>query len=489
MTEFSVQEQYPDYEICIGIEVHVQLNTQSKIFCACPNKVVKAPNTNICPVCSGYPGVLPVLNKEVVCYAVLMGFATNSTIDLDSVFARKHYFYPDLPKNFQITQADKPICHSGYVEITDEQGTAKKINLVRIHIEEDAGKNIHSPSTNESFVDLNRTGTPLLEIVSQPDISSAYEARNYLKTLRNIVLHLEIGTGNMEDGALRADTNISVRKKGAPKLGTKVELKNINSFKFVADAIDYEAVRQIRCLESGEKIHQETRSWDPNSKQTFVMRSKEEAADYRYFHEPDLPTLHLEQSFIDDIKKSMPELPNQRFMRYTNAGLSPYEATILVDDIELAQYFDQAYAILSSKTLVNWLLRDLMGYLKEHKLTIHQCRITPEYFAELIELLDNGHINATVAHDIFTQAAETGKSPKVIVSEQSLTQITDEKELENIVQKILKQHAQQVVDYKNGNTKLFGFLVGQAMKETKGRASPQIINQLLKKLLDSFDKK
>lgn len=482
---------FDTYEACIGIETHVQLNTQSKIFCSCPNRIVKTPNTNICPICTGYPGVLPTVNKEAIHAAIAMGLATRSTIALDSVFARKHYFYPDLPKNFQITQADRPICAEGTVTIFDETGITKDIRLVRIHLEEDAGKNMHGPT--ESFVDLNRTGTPLLEIVSYPDISSAQEARAYLKTLRNIVLHLNIGSGNMDEGALRADTNISVRKKGEKKLGTKVELKNINSFKFVGDAIEYEISRQIEALESGQKIYQETRSWDQHAKQTIVMRSKEEAADYRYFHEPDLPTLHISQELVDQLNNNLPELPAQRLARYQQQGLSTYEATILIDDLALARYFDAAYldtayldtasAKKASKTLVNWVLRDVIGYLNEQKITLEHFKITPEYLAELVELIDNKTINTSVAQEVFEQAAQTGKSPKVLVQEQGLTQIDDTQELERIVAQVLAQHPQQVTAYQSGNQKLFGFLVGQAMKEAKGRANPHVINEILKKLL------
>jgi aspartyl-tRNA(Asn)/glutamyl-tRNA(Gln) amidotransferase subunit B len=298
-----------------------------------------------------------------------------------------------------------------------------------------------------------------------------------------MVLHLGIGTGNMEEGALRADTNISVRKKGEKKLGTKVELKNINSFKFVADAIDYEAARQIACLEHNEKISQETRSWDQQKKQTFIMRSKEEAADYRYFHEPDLPTLTIEQSYIDTLRKNLPELPDQRFNRYLQYGLSPYEATILVDDLLLAHYYDRAYTQSQSKALINWLLRDVIGYINEHKITLDQFKITPVYLAELVSLIDTKVINATVAKEVFEHAAQTGKSPSTIVTEQGLTQITDEKELEQIIMRVIAQHQHQVADYKNGNTKLFGFLVGQTMKETQGKGNPQLISTILKRLL------
>jgi len=480
MTKENILEQYPDYEASIGIEVHVQLNTKSKIFCSCINAITKKPNSNICPICSGYPGTLPVINKEVVNKAILIGLATNSKIAALSTFARKHYFYPDLPKNYQITQDTQPICTEGTVTIYTEDGT-KKIRLTRIHMEEDAGKNIHSTTTNESFVDLNRCGTPLLEIVSYPDIANADEARAYLKMLRNIVLHLGIGSGNMEDGAFRADTNISVRKKGTKKLGTKVELKNINSFKFITDAIGYEIKRQIEELESGNTISQETRLWDTKEKQTVAMRSKEEAADYRYFQEPDLPLLEINQEWIDTIKKNIPALPHQKFERLTKEqGLSAYEAHILIDDIPLTTYFDQAYKIYPSKNLINWLLRNVIAYLKEHKIELADFKVTPEYLAELVKLVDEGTINTKVAQEVFTETAQTGKKPSAIVQAQGLEQIDSKEELEKVVQKIIQEYPEQVAQYKAGNERLFGFFIGQVMKATGGKAHPKITEELLK---------
>ena len=334
---------YPDYVANIGIEVHVQLTTKSKIFCSCANIPGQNANQNICDVCTGQPGSLPVLNKRVVDFAVLAGLATHCTINKRSSFARKHYFYPDLPKNYQITQSDDPICSNGYIPISLEDGTIKKIRLIRIHMEEDAGKSIHAGITNESLIDFNRTGTPLLEIVSHPDISSSYEAREYLKALHSIVTYLEICTGNMEEGAFRADTNISVRKKENEKLGTKIELKNINSFKYISDAIEYEIARQIESLEQGERLRQETRLWDSKEKKTFVMRSKEEAADYRYFHDPDLPILDVNDAWIATMKEQLPELPHEKFERLIKEkNLSAYEAAILIEDRMLADYFQEA---------------------------------------------------------------------------------------------------------------------------------------------------
>lgn len=480
----SILDNYPDYALNIGIEVHVQLNTNSKIFCASSNEQSKEPNRCICNVCAGYPGVLPVLNKKVLDYAILASLATNSTIAPICSFARKHYFYPDLPKGYQTTQGVDPICQNGYIPIRLEDGSIKKIRLIRIHMEEDAGKNIHAQGTNESFVDLNRAGTPLLEIVSYPDIESTYEAKAYLKALHQIVTYLGICSGNMEEGAFRADTNISVRKKDAKELGTRCELKNINSFKFIGDAIEYEIERQIDLIESGGTVSQETRLWDTAQKVSKVMRSKEEAADYRYFSDPDLPLLKIDDTWINRIKQMLPELPYDKFVRFTNdVGISPYEAEILVDNKELADYFEKARTITKSKHLINWILRDLMGYLKEHKLELSDCKLSPTLMAELIELIDKGTINNAAAKEVFEIVAQTGQSPALVVKEKGLEQIGSTDELEAIVKQIVANNPAQVEQYKSGKDKMFGFFVGVAMKETKGKGNPQIIQELLKKYL------
>ncbi len=479
----SILEQYPDYEVVIGIEVHVQLTTKSKIFCLCSNEPSKEPNINICQICSGYPGVLPVLNKQVVDYAIMAGLATNCKITQLSYFDRKHYFYPDLPKGYQITQNEKPICTEGFVTIRLEDGSKKNIRLNRIHMEEDAGKNIHA-TEHESFVDLNRAGTPLLEIVSYPDISSSYEARTYLKTLRAIVQYLHICSGNMEEGAFRADTNISVRKKGASKLGTKVELKNINSFKFIGDAIEYEIERQITALENGEKILQETRLWDTKNRVTITMRSKEELADYRYFEEPDLPLLEINDEWIKRTQEMLPELPGQKFERFvTQKGLSTYEAGILVEDLELANYFEQASKNSSSKNLINWILRDIMGYVKEHKIPLASFKVTPEKLAQLVDLVDSSVINNQGAKQIFEIIAQKDGNPAELVKKLGLEQIGSADELEKIVLEIIEKNPDSVAQYKAGKEKLFGFFVGQAMQKTKGKGNPQILQELLKKHL------
>ncbi|HLJ30887.1 MAG TPA: Asp-tRNA(Asn)/Glu-tRNA(Gln) amidotransferase subunit GatB [Candidatus Babeliales bacterium] len=481
----SVLDKYPDYETTIGMEVHVQLTTKTKIFCSCPNSIAKDPNTNICPICAGYPGAMPMLNKKVVDFAILAGLGTNSIVNQTSTFDRKHYFYPDLPKNFQITQQAEPICTDGYIPIKLEDGSTKKIRLIRIHIEEDAGKNIHSAYSNESFVDLNRAGTPLLEIVSHPDISSTYELRAYLKTLRSIVQYLGICTGNMEEGSFRADTNISVRKKGQTELGTKCELKNINSFKFITDATEHELERQIEILEAGGRVRSETRLWDSKNKTTIMMRSKEETADYRFFQEPDLPIIFIDNTRLEKARSSMPELPLAKFERFTKeCGLHDYEADILIEDIDLANYFDQAHTHSKSSNLINWILRDVMGYIKEQKITLAECKVTPARLAQIVDLVDEGVINNPTGKEVFVFVAQTNQDPMAIIEEKCLKQIGSVDELEAMVKEIIAANPKQTEEYRSGKDKLFGFFVGQMMQKTKGKGNPQLINDLIKKHLN-----
>lgn len=480
----SVLTKYPEYKTDIGIEVHVQLNTKSKIFCPCSNAQTDQPNTHICPICCGHPGVLPLFNKEVLVNAIKAGLATHSKISEVSSFARKHYFYPDLPKNYQITQDKQPICTEGFIMIKKEDGTEKKIRLIRIHIEEDAGKNIHAEYTNESFVDFNRTGTPLLEIVSYPDIENAQEAKAYLKALRAIVQSLGISTGNMEEGSFRADTNVSIRKKNSAELGTRCELKNINSFKFIGDAVEFEIERQIKLLEEGKKVTQQTRLWDTKNKVTQPMRSKEEAADYRYFLDPDLPLLKVDQSMIEEIKNNLPELPAAKEERLQKEySLSPYEVEVLTDDHELVLYFESARTITQSKLLINWVLRDLIGYIKEHKMSISECKVTSEKLATLVNLIDSGKINGQTAKIVFEEIAKNGSDPQTIISEKNLEQVEDSAHLEKIIQDIIATNQTMVAAYRSGKDKLFGFFVGLAMQKTEGKGNPKIITDLLKKHL------
>lgn len=476
-------DDHPLYEATIGIEVHVQLNTKSKIFCSCQNEITEQPNSNICEVCVGYPGSLPVLNKKVIESAILAGLATHCSITPISFFARKHYFYPDLPKNYQITQDDQPICIEGYVTIRLADNSLKKIRIIRIHIEEDAGKNIHITGSNESLVNLNRAGTPLLEIVSYPDITNAYEAKAYLKALHTLIQCLGIGSGSMEEGAFRADTNISIKRKKDTKLGTRCELKNINSFKFISDAINYEIERQITLLDAKKLVKQETRLWDTKHKKTILMRSKEEAADYRFFQDPDLPLIEIEPSLIKRMKQQMPELPSQKFERLLDCGITVYEAEILIDNPELANYYTKVYSITKSSLLINWILRDLMGYLKEHKISLDMCKVSPKKLAELIGLLEKGTINNRTAQELFESIATTGKSATLLVKERGLEQVDSVETLEKIILEIIDKNSKQVRQYQAGKEKIFGFFVGQTMKQTKGQGNPNLIQRLLKKHL------
>lgn len=478
----SILEKYPRYEAVIGMEVHIQLNTKTKLFCSTSNEQSDKPNSNICAICTGQPGVLPVLNNEVVLAAIKAGLATSCAIQSRSRFARKHYFYPDLPKNYQITQNEEPICLNGLLPIRLEDGSIKNIRILRIHIEEDAGKNIHSSFEDTSFVDFNRAGTPLLEVVSHPDLSSAYETKEYLKHLRLIVQYLGISTGNMEEGSFRADTNISLRKKGEP-LGTRCELKNINSFKFIGDAIEYEIERQISLLEAGKKISQETRLWDSKNNVTRVMRSKEEAVDYRYLSDPDLPIIELDKEFIDAVKAQMPELPFDRVKRYLQEGLSEYEADILVQDIEVGNFYQQARKLTTSKHLINWILRDLLGLIKHEKISLAECKITPEQLSKLITMLDKGVINNRAAQEIFAEMASSSKDPELIMNEKGLQQMGNTDELESIIKEIIAQNPDKVAELKSGKDRLMGFFVGQAMQKTQGKGNPQLINEIITKLI------
>ncbi|MBP6869396.1 Asp-tRNA(Asn)/Glu-tRNA(Gln) amidotransferase subunit GatB [Candidatus Babeliales bacterium] len=480
----SVLDRYPTYRMDIGIEVHVQLNTKSKIFCSCSNAQELQPNKNICPVCAGYPGVLPVLNKQVVEYAILAGLGTNCEVSLISEFDRKHYFYPDLPKNYQITQNDHPICRNGYVMIRLEDGRVKKIRINRIHIEEDAGKNTHSDFTGESFVDLNRTGTPLIEIVTEPDIDNAEEARAYLKALRTIMQYVKVSTCNMEEGSFRADTNLSVRLKTSEILGTRCELKNINSFKFIGDAIEYEAERQILAVMNNERIVQETRLWDSKNRVSVSMRKKEGMADYRFFTDPDLALVKVTQEHLDELKAQFPEMPFAKYERYKQEfGLSDYEADIITTDLALTQYFEELMACHASKSCVNWLLRDVLGSLKDLKNSIEDCKVTPVKLATLVKLVEESVINNKAAKEIFDIVAVSGGDIQEIIESKGLKQVGSADELEAIVKDILAQNAALVEEYRSGKQNLFGFFVGTCMKATNGNGDPKQLQALLKKLL------
>lgn len=480
----TVLDRYPEYRMDIGIEVHVQLQTKSKIFCACSNAQEQTPNKNICPVCAGYPGVLPVLNEQVVEFAVLAGLGTNCQISSVSEFDRKHYFYPDLPKNYQITQNDNPICRNGYVMIRLEDGSTKKIRINRIHIEEDAGKNSHSDLTGESFVDLNRTGTPLLEIVTEPDIENAEQARAYLKALRTIMQYVQVSTCNMEEGSFRADTNLSVRKKDAQELGTRCELKNINSFKFIGDAIEYEAERQILAVMNGEEIIQETRLWDSKNRKSMPMRSKGGMADYRFFTDPDLALIKVSDETLAEIKASFPEMPFDKYNRYKQEfGLSDYEADIITTDLALTKYFEELMGLYPSKSSVNWLLRDVLGSIKDQKNSIEECKVTPRKLAEIVKFVEEGVINNKAAKEIFEIIAVQDGDVAEIIETKGLKQVGSVDELEVIVKDILAQHPDLVEQYRAGKQNLFGFFVGTCMKAMGGNGDPKQLQLLLKKYL------
>lgn len=480
----NILECYPTYEATIGIEVHVQLNTQSKLFCSCPNVFGKEPNTNICPICAGHPGTLPVLNKKAVEYALMLGLATNCKISPQSDFARKHYFYPDLPKNYQITQGDIAICMHGAVPTQTLDGLEKLVRLERIHIEEDAGKVLHMPH-NESYVDLNRAGTPLLEIVSAPDMANAHEAKQYLMNLHAIVQYLGISDANMEQGSFRADINISVKKKTDKQLGVRSEVKNVNSFKFIAQAINYEIERHIGVLEEGGSLHQDTRLWNEKEQKTSFMRAKGNADDYRYFPEPDLGIVQVDEQWLAKLKAAVPELPLAKKERFiTDYHLSSDDATILVADKALATYYEETVKHTGKPRMVaNWILRDVLSYLKEHKLAIGHFPLTPLMLSELLQLVDEGVISANVGQEVLGHMAATKKSAAVIVEEKGLKQISNSEELRVICQTLVDEHADIVEKYKAGNTRLFGFFVGQAMKATKGKANPHMLTELFNELL------
>jgi aspartyl-tRNA(Asn)/glutamyl-tRNA(Gln) amidotransferase subunit B len=476
-----------DFEAVIGLEVHVQLATESKIFCGCSTKFGSQPNSNVCPVCLGMPGVLPVLNKKVVEYTTKAGLALNCKINRKSVFARKNYFYPDLPKGYQISQYELPICEHGYIDI-NIGGNAKRIGITRIHMEEDAGKSIHGENLGDpsaSFIDLNRTGVPLMEIVSEPDLRSGEEAKEYLQKLKAILEYIEVSDCNMEEGSLRCDANISVRPIGQKEFGTKTEIKNMNSFKNVQKAIEYEIKRQIKVIKDGGKIVQETRLWDPDKGITISMRSKEEAHDYRYFPDPDLVPLKLDEDFIENIRKTLPILPDELKEKFIKEyELPEYDAMVLTSSKSYADYFIEAVKHFNSpKKISNWIMSELLRVVNDKDCDIYEAGILPEYLAEIVKLIEDGKISGKIGKDVFEEVIKTGKKPSVIIEEKGLVQISDSSELENIVKKVIESSPKEAERFKNGETKLMGFFVGQIMKETRGKANPKLVNDLVNKLL------
>ncbi|EDZ97081.1 glutamyl-tRNA(Gln) amidotransferase, B subunit [Limnospira maxima CS-328] len=484
-----------EYEAVIGLETHCQLSTQTKIFSNSSTEFGADPNTNIDPICLGLPGVLPVLNQKVLEYAVKAARALNCEIAPYSKFDRKQYFYPDLPKNYQISQFDLPIATNGWleIEIVDENNNPirKRIGITRLHMEEDAGKLVHGGSdrlagSTYSMVDFNRAGIPLVEIVSEPDIRSGLEAAEYAQELRRIVRYLGVSDGNMQEGSLRCDVNISVRPVGQKEFGTKVEIKNMNSFSAIQKAIDYEIERQIAALEAGQSLIQETRLWEEGSQRTISMRSKEGSSDYRYFPEPDLPPIQVSAEQLKQWESELPELPAQKRHRYeTDLGLSPYDTRVLTDDRTVAQYFEATVAAgADTKQAANWLMGDITAYLKNEKLAITDIPLKPAELAELINLIGENTISGKIAKDILPELLAKGGSPKQMVEKKGLIQISDTGELEAIIDEVIASHSQEVEKFKAGKTKLKGFFVGQVMKKTQGRADPQLTNKLISQKLE-----
>ena len=468
-----------DYEVVIGLEVHAELSTKSKIFCSCSTEFGGDPNTHCCPICMAMPGTLPVLNEKVVEYAVKAGLATNCEISRNSKNDRKNYFYPDLPKAYQISQYDMPLCENGYVEIETENGP-KKIRLLRIHIEEDAGKLNHDPYRGGSLVDLNRAGVPLIETVSMPDISSSAEAEAYLRKLKSIFEYIEVSDCKMQEGSLRADVNVSIRKKGETKLGTRTEMKNMNSFKSIVRAIEYEINRQVEVLDNGGVVSQESLRWDDALGKTLSMRDKEDAQDYRYFPDPDLVAIRLSDEYIEEIRRNLPELPESRRKRYIEEFKLPeYDAKMITASKYLSNMFEKAVEICNNpKSVSNWIMSDIARILNEKELEPSEIPFTAEELGELVVLIDKGTISSAIAKKVLDELFVNPKSPQKIVEEKGWVQISDEGAIKEVVLKVLENNQQSVADYKAGKDKALGFLVGQAMKETKGKANPQMLNKM-----------
>ena len=472
------------YEVVIGVEVHAQLRTQSKLFCPCGTTFGRTANSQTCPVCLGLPGSLPVINEQAVEMAVRAGLAMNGTIGVRNRFARKNYFYPDLPKGYQISQYEAPICEHGWIEIA-VGGVSKRVRIRRAHLEEDAGKNLHEAGSGMSLVDLNRAGTPLLEIVTEPDLNSSDEVVAYLKSLRELLMYLDVCDGNMEEGSFRCEPNLSLRPVGQKAFGTKVELKNINSFKFVKDAVDYEIKRQTKVLNEGGKIYQETRLWNHERGETAVMRSKEEAHDYRYFPDPDLVPLEISADWIEHLREGLPELASTKQQRFvTEYGIPEYDAGILTSSKALSVYFDACVKLYPHpKTVSNWVMGELLRELNHAGIQADASPVTPGRLIELLTLVDQGAVSLKVARDIFPEMYASGKSPTQIVQDKGLTQVSDEGALASIIDEVLKKNPAQVAQFKEGKQQVLGFLVGQVMKASGGKANPGKVNELLKKTL------
>jgi len=476
-----------DYESIIGLEVHAQLLTHSKIFCGCSAAFGGEPNTHTCPVCTGQPGSLPVANVKAVEFTIKMALACHCTIFPFCLFARKNYFYPDLPKGYQISQFEYPLAKDGYLEIP-ENGRGKRIGIIRIHMEEDAGKLVHQgafESSASSLVDFNRTGVPLIEIVSGPDIRTPQEAGLYLRGLRDILRYLEICDGDMEKGSFRCDANVSVRPVGQRDFGVRTELKNMNSFRHVERALEYEIKRQIGLLEAGEEVIQETRLWDEEQERTLPMRGKEEAHDYRYFPDPDLVPLEISKTWIEEIRKSLPELPAEKRGRFVGQyGIPDYDAAILTASRSLADYYEECVKLCGEAKMVsNWIMGDLLRELKRDDREIEECPVSPQHLASMMKMITDGVISGKIAKTVFEEMYRTGRGPEEIVHEKGLIQLTDADEIGRIIHAVLEENPKLVEEYQEGKGQLLGYFVGQVMKATKGKANPKLVNELLRKSL------
>jgi len=480
---------HPDYEAVIGLEVHAQLKTRTKAFCGCSAEFGAPPNTHTCPVCLGHPGALPVLNRQVVEFTLRIGLATHCQIRLRSLFARKNYFYPDLPKGYQISQYEEPICSDGWIDIELDDGTVKRVGIARIHMEEDAGKSIHDVDV-DTLVDLNRCGVPLIEIVSKPDLRSPREAYHYMRQIRQLVRYLGICDGNLEEGSLRCDANVSVRRRGETRLGTKTEVKNLNSFRNLERALEYEIQRQIAILEAGGQVQHETRLWDAVRQETRPMRTKEFAHDYRYFPEPDLVPVVVTEEWIERVRAELPELPLQRKQRLVQQyGLPAYDAGVLCEEREIADYFEACCAALQNpaperyKLVSNWIMTEVLRIVGERGGMLQPMPLPPEHLAELIELYAEDVISSRIAKEVFAEAVATGKSPRALVAERGLVQVSDTAWLRQLVEQVLVEHPDAVARYRSGRTNVLGFLVGQVLQRSGGRANPKLVTQLLQEQL------
>lgn len=480
-----------EYEIIVGLEVHAELSTKTKIYCGCKNEFGSEVNTNCCPICTGMPGTLPTLNEKVVEYAVKMGHATNCKINRICKQDRKNYFYPDLPKAYQISQFDIPLCENGWLDvILDSTGATKRIGITRIHIEEDAGKLIHDESFAGSLVDFNRCGVPLIEIVSEPDMRGSAEAKAYLDTVKAILQYIDISDCKMQEGSIRCDVNVSVRPVGQTEFGTRVEMKNVNSFSGAVRAIEYEAKRQIAVLENGGTIAQETRRWDDPNGCNVLLRSKEDAHDYRYFPEPDLLTIVLEQSTVDELKANLPELPGAKIKRYMQQySLPHFDSNLLTETMSTDRFFEACVAlqVCQPKTVANWLLGDVTRILHEKNIEISETALTPEKLTEMVALIDKGVISNTAGKTVLEEIVFSDKQPKEVVEEKGLAQVSDSSVLEELAKQILAANPKTITDYKNGKTNVIGFLVGQCMRQSKGQGNPAILQELILKMIQQSE--